>query len=164
MIAGTIDENTGRWMDGWSPREMLISHRLEQLLGADAVHAVGAAIEGEAGDITVAVDRSDAQRGGAGRVQDLVLCAQGESSLASLRNSLKAEFERAGNRHWGMENDVKHLAQALTIGFLVFADGLQMKRHPMFSKFEHAQPGGASLLCTLVVDGASPLSTVRTKA
>ena len=53
------------------------------------------------------------------------MLSQGESVLAGVRSTLKAEFERTGNSHWGMETDVKHLAQALDIGFLVFADSLQ---------------------------------------
>ena len=53
------------------------------------------------------------------------MISQGESAVAGLRNTLKTQFERTGNSHWGMETDVKNLAQALNIGFLVFADGLQ---------------------------------------
>lgn len=125
LIAGVFDENSGHWMDGWSPREVLISHGFEQLVGIDTVRAVGPALEGDPGDLTIAVDRSDARTGGSTRAEEFLLISQGASALVRLRSTLKQAFERAGNSHWGMETDVKHLAQALNIGFLVFADGLQ---------------------------------------
>ena len=96
---------------------MLLEHHFGQLLGADAVRAVGVAEQGEAGDITVAVDWTpDKQQDGPARAEELFSVTQGESSLAGLRKSLKTEFERSGNRHWGMETDLTHLARALNIG------------------------------------------------
>ena len=125
VIAGTLQQASRRWGDGWSLKRMLETNRLGALIGADAVRAIGPAMEGDAGDIVVSYDRSEARPGGADRFEHLDVIPQGEAALTSLRNELKVEYERVGNSHWGTETDVRHLTEALKIGFLIFADGLQ---------------------------------------
>ena len=89
------------------------------------MRAVGPSSKGDSGDIAIAVDRTAAYKGGPSRAEDVFCLAQGEAALAGLRSNLKMEFARVGNSHWGMETDVKHLASALKIGFMIFSDDLQ---------------------------------------
>ena len=122
---GTLDEISGHWRDSWSPQALLRDSRLDCVIGADVVRAIGPAVDGDAGDITIAIDRTEARKHGPARVEDLHAVLQGESALLGLRKCLKAEFERPGSSHWGMETDVKHLIQALNVGTLNFAEQLQ---------------------------------------
>ena len=98
---------------------MLTRHCMAARAGAKSVRATGPAVEGDLGDITIAYDRTEVRKGGARIHAELTMVPQGEAALTSLRESLRAEYKRVDNSHWGTETHVRHVVQALKIGFLI---------------------------------------------
>ena len=119
-----MHERLGSFEDKWSPERLLKGTPLEVLLGSESVLAVGEAEHGDSGDLSVRVKRTEAVKGGSS--YDEVLCiAQGVSALVALRCKLHDILSQEGNTHWGDSNDVQALSQSLSIGVLMFCDGLQ---------------------------------------
>ena len=114
----------GFFQDGWNPRLLLQACGFSSLLDCDSVLAYGDAPQGDPGDATCRIVRTDARRGG-GREEQLVLVPQGHSCLAALRVCVKDEIMRLGNNHWGDWFDVQSLSDNLDLGVLMFCDEVQ---------------------------------------
>ena len=96
------------------------------LLSYDAIVAVSAAPHGDAGDVVVTAQRTNAYRGGGARVEEMVPLDQGLSRFVTLRMDVQSEFRRCGNNHWGDLTDLKALSDALNVGVCMFCDRLQL--------------------------------------
>ena len=125
----SLHEQCGRWEDGWSPSRLLHDHNFGELVGCDAVRAIGRnpSPEADSGDLIVAVTRSAAHAGGAASAEMLLPIPQGESFFAALKASLQKEFEVCGNHHWGTVTDCAAISEKLDVGMLIFANNLQSR-------------------------------------
>ena len=72
-----------------------------QLVACDGVAALGAAVDGDRGDISLTVARTDARHGAGPRTEEIVVVEQGESKLAALWQLVKDQLEEPGNWHSG---------------------------------------------------------------
>ena len=125
VVNWSSDENLGTFPDDWSPTGLLQECGFACLVGCDSVLAFGDAVEGEPGDTSLRVARTDARRGGGEREEPIVLVEQGHSKFAMLREEVKTERAKIGNSHWGDQRDVCALSEALDVGVLMFCDKLQ---------------------------------------
>ena len=114
----------GGFEDEWNPCQLLQACGFSCLLDCESVLAYGDAPDGDAGDATCRIVRTDPHRHGA-REEQLVVVPQGHSCLAALKAYVKDEIMRLGNNHWGDWFDVQSLSDALDVGVLMFCDQLQ---------------------------------------
>ena len=82
-------------------------------------------MDGDPGDVSLRVARTEARFGAGEREEHIEMVVQGRSKLAELRQCVKAELKRSGNWHWGDQFDVQNLSDVLNIGVLMFCDRLQ---------------------------------------
>ena len=127
LVGGSLEESSGSWKDRWSPSALLHTHGFGQLVGCDAVRAVGAnpCPGADSGDLVVALTRSSAEAGGAASAEIYLPIAQGQSLLVALTNAVREEFETCGNHHWGTVTDCRALSEYFDVGMLIFANSLQ---------------------------------------
>ena len=121
VVSRAMDEY---FVDEWDPRALLNDCGFSCLLGCESVLAFGDAAEGDAGDATCRIVRTDPHHGGV-REEHLVLVPQGHSCLAALKMRVKDQIMRLGNYHWGDSFDVRSLSDGLDVGVLMFCDELQ---------------------------------------
>ena len=102
---------SGYWQDLWDPEDFLHRHGFSQLLHATTIEAVGIDPQNEANLLVTYRHR-----------QNLLHTAieNGAVNLALLREDLSEKFTQMGNYHWGSQQDVVMLSEALGIGFIVF--------------------------------------------
>ena len=124
VVSRAMDMRSGFFRDGWNPRALLQACGFSALLDCESVLAYGDAADGDSGDATCRIVRTDAYRGGA-REEQLVCLPQGHSCLTALRVCVKDEIMRLGNNHWGDWFDVQSLSDGLDVGVLMFCDELQ---------------------------------------
>ena len=126
LVGGSLQERSGGWRDRWSPSTLLRAHGFRQLVGCDAVRAVGAdhSSDADSGDLAVAFTRSSAEAGAAASDEIIVSIAQGQSLLVALRHAVQEEFEKCGNHHWGTVTDCRALSEYFDVGMLIFANSL----------------------------------------
>ena len=127
LVSGSLEESSGGWRDTWSPSDLLQDYGFGQLVGCDAVRAVGAnpSPNADSGDLIVAHTRSSAEAGSAASVEIYLPISQGQSLLVALTNALRAEFQTCGNHHWGTITDCRALSEYFDVGLLIFANNLQ---------------------------------------
>ena len=128
VVGRSIDQALGPlggFRDGWDPIGLLHTCGFHCLVGCESVLAFGDAVDGDPGDVSLRVARTEARFGAGGREERIELVVQGRSKLAELRQCVKAELKRSGNWHWGDQFDVQNLSNALDVGVLMFCDQLQ---------------------------------------
>ena len=128
LLAGySLSERSGHWQDGWSPSRLLHTHNFGELVGCDAVRAMGPNPHPNADgdDIVIALTRSSAHAGAAASEEILLPIPQGASYFAALKASLREEFKVSGNHHWGTVTDCAAISEKLDVGMLIFVDNLQ---------------------------------------
>ena len=114
ILSCAMHERLGTFEDRWSPEKILKGTPFEVLLGSESVLAVGEAEDGDSGDLSVRVKRTEVVKGGSS--YDEVLCIeQGLPALVALRCKLNDILSQEGNTHWGDINDVKALSQSLLV-------------------------------------------------
>ena len=123
----SLSERSGDWQDGWSPSRLLRTHNFGELVGCDAVRAVGPNPHPNADrdDIVVALTRSSAHAGAAASDEILLPIPEGASYFAALKASLRDEFKVSGNHHWGTVTDCAAISEKLDVGMLIFVNNLQ---------------------------------------
>ena len=87
----SLSERSGHWQDGWSPSRLLHTHNFGELVGCDAVRAMGPNPHPNADrdDIVVALTRSSAHAGAAASEEILLPISQGASYFAALQAALR---------------------------------------------------------------------------
>ena len=118
LVCYSLDEQAP---DGWSPSQLLRDHGFGQLVGCDAVRAVGpdTSQDADRGDIVVALTQSSAEVGGAASAENLVLIPQGESLPVALKNALREEFQVCGDHYWGTTTDCRAISEHFDVGMLI---------------------------------------------
>ena len=113
LVGGSLEDSSRGWRDRWSPSALLRAYGFGQLVGCDAVRAVGAnpSPSADSGDLPVAFTRSSAEAGGVASAEIYLPIAQGQSLLVALTNSVREEFETCGNHHWGTITDCRALSE-----------------------------------------------------
>ena len=114
----------GTWQERWNPTHLLRSSGLSCIVGCDTVIAVSEDPHGDQGDM-ILLGFSDARIEGQGRREHRVRVTQGNTFLNVLRHKILDVFRTLGNTHWGDVTDARMLAEALDVGFCIFADKLQ---------------------------------------
>ena len=125
FVNATFQQQQRTWQEHWNPTHMLESSGLSCILGCDTVRAVSDDPHGDIGDIILILDKSDTHSQGQSRQEHRVRVPQGHTFLNVLRQNLQDVFRTLGNTHWGDVTDARMLAEALDIGFCIFADRLQ---------------------------------------
>ena len=128
FVQATFRQQMGTWQDDWNPTHMLESSGLSCIIGCDTVRAVSDDPHGDIGDIILILDKSDVRIQGQGRQEHRVRVPQGHNCLKVLEGKLQNVFRTLGNTHWGDVTDARMLAEALDVGFCIFADRLQFNR------------------------------------
>ena len=105
------------WQDGWSPTQLLTQHGLHELLTAENVQAVGPNDDMGPEHILILYRR--------GNHSVQLPVPNGVSSLRALRVAVGNFFRQPGHVHWGTATDLRMLAVALDIGFIVFSSAPQ---------------------------------------
>lgn len=106
------------WHDTCSPRKLVEQCGLGVVLRAESVFAVGSDELGRPDDIEIGMMSA----GGPSRVT----APQGRQCLEKLRNDLWGIYAkpcRTGGWHWGTQDDIGAVAEALGIGVVVVTDG-----------------------------------------
>ena len=127
LVSASLQEKGGVWHDRWSPSRLLFMHSFGELVGCDAVRAVGPnpSPNAESGDIIVALTRTIARPNGGSSDEMYLPVIQGESLLVALRLAVQEELRVCGDHHWGTVLDCAAISDQLDIGLLIFADKLQ---------------------------------------
>ena len=101
----------GFWHDSWDPEAIMHRYEFSELLHADTIEAVGIDEHNEANLLVSYRQRQHLRH---------TSIPNGAVNLALLKEDLSFEFSRMGNHHWGSQQDIVLLSQALGIGFIVF--------------------------------------------
>ena len=101
LASYSLSEQNGQWQDAWSPSELLCQYHFGELVGCDAVRAMGPNPHPDADgdDIVIVLTRSSPHAGAAASEEILLPIPQGASYFAALKASLREEFEVSGNHH-----------------------------------------------------------------
>jgi len=125
FLSGIMNQQLGQWRDEWNPHDLLWQNDLDCLIGYDTVRAVSDDPRGDPGDILIFADKTPADPTEGQRQEFIIPIQQGRAFLTGLQADLQQVFRTPGNTHWGDSTDASLLAQALNVGFFIFADRLQ---------------------------------------